>query len=247
MTRLRMRAPRRISASTLGAAGQPDDDPLAGRPAGFDALPCPIPCESLVHPVRQPQQGQLTQSCQVARAVVVGERGIDPVCSDDLAVREALPQEFRGDIHQLNLPCLPGDLIRHSFRRPDVGDGADDVAQGREMLDVKGGQDVDAGVQQFVNILPPVGVPAFRGVGVGVIIDDGRGRPAADDRVEVQLFEVEPSIRNPPGRDQLEPCQQGPGVAAPPVPGERDDDVLAALAQPVPLPEHRVGLPDAGC
>ena len=115
------------------------------------------------------------------------------------------------------------------------------------MLDVQGGQDVDAGVEQLVNILPAVGVRAVRGIGVGVVIDDGRGRPAADDSVQVQLFEVEPLIRNPLGRDQLEPCQQGAGVAAPPVPGKRDDDVLAAFAQPVPLPEHRVGLADAGC
>ena len=82
---------------------------------------------------------------------------------------------------------------------------------------------------------------------MGVVIDDGRGGPAADDRVQVQLFEVEPLIRDPLGRDQLKPCQQGAGVAAPPVPGERDDDVLAALAQPVALPEHRVGLADARC
>ena len=205
----------------LGAAGQPDDDPLPGRPAGFDAVSRPIPCEPLVHPVRQPQQGQLTQGRQVARTVVVGERGIDPVSRDDLAVREALPQEFGGDVHQLDLPGPPGDLIGHALRRPDVGDGADDVAEGREMLDVQGGQDVDAGVEQFINILPAVGVRAVRGVGVGVVIDDGRGGAAADDRVQVELFEVEPSIRNPPALDQLESLPSGTGCRGAPGPGRR--------------------------
>ena len=53
-------------------------------------------------------------------------------------------------------PARRAIVIRHALRWPDVGDGADDVAEGGEMLDVQGGQDVDAGVEQFVNILPPV-------------------------------------------------------------------------------------------
>ena len=120
-------------------ARQPDDDPLTGRPAGFDAVAGPVPGQAFVHPVRQPEQGQFAQCGEVARPVVVREGGVDPVCRDDPAVREPLAQQLGGDVHELDLCGLPGNLIRHGLLGPDVGDGADDVAEGSEMLDVEGG------------------------------------------------------------------------------------------------------------
>ena len=63
----------------VGAAGQPDDDALAGGPAGLDPVALPVPGQAFVHPVRQPQQGQLTQCGQIARTEVIREGGIDPV------------------------------------------------------------------------------------------------------------------------------------------------------------------------
>ena len=40
------------------------------------------------------------------------------------------------------------------------------------MLDVDGGVDVDAGAQEFLDILIPLGVAAARRVGVGELVDE---------------------------------------------------------------------------
>ena len=89
-----------------------------------------------------------------------------------------------------------------------------------------------------------MGVPALRRIGVGVLVDDRRGRPAAKHRVQVELFDFSPH-RHAEGRDELEPRHLLAGVAAAAVPGDRDDDVLARVMQAVSLPEHGVGLADA--
>ena len=163
----------------LRAAGQPDDDPFAGRPGGLDAVFCPVPGEAFVDPVGQPQQGQLAQRGEVAQPEVVGQGGVDLVRGVDLAVAQALAQQFRGDVHQMDLVGPAHDVVRHRFGLSDLGDGADDVAEGRQVLDVDGGQDVDPGVEEFFDVLPAFGVAAAGNVGVRVFVHDRRVRVGA--------------------------------------------------------------------
>jgi len=48
------------------------------------------------------------------------------------------------------------------------------------VLDVQGGPDVDAGSQQFINILPALGMAAARNICVSIFIDEQQLRPARD-------------------------------------------------------------------
>ncbi len=228
------------------AAGQPDYDAFPGRPAGFDALFGPVPGQAFVHPVGQPQQRELAQCGEVAQTEVVRQGGIDLVRGVDLPVAQALAEQFGGNVDQIDLVGAAHDVVRHRLGLADVGDGADDVAEGRQVLDVDGGEDVDAGIEEFIDVLPAFGVAAAGDVGVGVFVHHrGSGCPGQDG-VEVHFLELGAPVGQAPGRDDFEPLEQGPGVGPPVVQGERDDDVLAALAEPVRLFEHLVGLADPG-
>ncbi|CAH0288849.1 hypothetical protein SRABI128_03839 [Microbacterium sp. Bi128] len=227
---------------SFGAAGQPDHDAFPGRPAFVDALFGPVLGQALVHPVGEPQQSQFTQCREVAQAEIVREGGVDLVGSVDLAVAQALAEQLGGDVHEVDLVRLPDDGVRHRLRLVDIGDGADNVAQGRQMLDVDGGEHVDAGIQKRIDVLPALGIAAAGDVGVGVFVHDrGPWRPGQDS-VEVHLLELRVPVGQLPGWNDFESLQQRPCLAAAVVHGERDDDVLAALAEPVGLFEHLVGL-----
>ena len=60
------------------------------------------------------------------------------------------------------------------------------------MLDVERGPNVDAGVQQFLDILPPLRVAAVRRVGVGEFVDEDQLGLARQRRVYVELLDDRP-------------------------------------------------------
>ncbi len=57
------------------------------------------------------------------------------------------------------------------------------------MLDVDGGDDVDAGVEELFDVLPAFRVAAAGDVGVGQLVDEGEGGAAGQDGVDVHLLE----------------------------------------------------------
>jgi hypothetical protein len=63
------------------------------------------------------------------------------------------------------------------------------VVQPLQVLDVEGGDDGDARVEQFVDVLPALLVPAAGLVGVGELVDQGDGGGAGEQRVEVHVGE----------------------------------------------------------
>ena len=65
--------------AALGAAGEADDDALAGLPGGADVVLAAVLLEVLVDPVGDPEQGQLAQRGEVAGAEVVGQGRVDLV------------------------------------------------------------------------------------------------------------------------------------------------------------------------
>ena len=124
----------------------------------------------------------------------------------------------------------------------------DDVAEGCQVLDVDGGEDVDAGVEQFLDVLPALGVDGCRGCSSARIRRRSRcaglrARTASRSISSNSVSRYASAVR----RDDFQSVQQGTGVAAAVVQGERDDHVLAASGQPVGLFEHGVGLADPRC
>src|SRR4029453_10435443 len=78
--------------------------------------------------------------------------------------------------------------IRHCLAHPDFGDFLHDVVQAFEVLNVKRGPEVDSCCEQFVNILPPLGMAATRHIGVGILVNKQQARPSLERRVEIELM-----------------------------------------------------------
>ncbi len=114
------------------------------------------------------------------------------------------------------------------------------------MLDVDGGDDVDAGVQQFLHVLPALGVARARRVGVRQLVDECDLRSAGEHGVEIHLLEGGAAVGDPGARHDLKTLDQLGGVLASVGLHEAHHHVGAPLGSPVALTEHVVGLAHAG-
>ena len=101
------------------------------------------------------------------------------------------------------------------------------------------------GLEQVHHVLPALGVPHARRVGVRELVDQDHLRLARDRGVDVELLELDPAVRDPLARQHLEVVDQLGGLGAPVGLDDADHDVGALRAQPPRGLEHRVGLADA--
>ncbi|MDQ0583972.1 hypothetical protein QF030_006150 [Streptomyces rishiriensis] len=115
------------------------------------------------------------------------------------------------------------------------------------MLDVHGRHHVDARREQFLHVLPPLGVARARDVGVREFVHQGDARGAGEDGVHVHLGEDAAPVLQFPARDLLEAVQHRLGAPPPVVLDERHHAVRAALRPAVRLGQHRVRLAHARC
>ena len=102
---------------------------------------------------------------------------------------EALEQLVGRQVDQLHLVGLVEDAVGHRLPDAHAGDLADDVVQALEVLHVDRGVDVDAGVEQLLDVLPALGVARARRVGVRELVDERSARGSPRERgVEVELL-----------------------------------------------------------
>ena len=160
-----------------------------------------VTLESFIDLVGQPQQGELAQRRQVADPEVVGERRVDLLGLVDVAVRHPAAQRLGRHVDELDLVGRPDDGVGHRLPLRDAGDLLDDVVERLQVLDVHRGDDVDAGVEQFVDVLPALLVARARHVRVRELVDQRDLRVAGQDCVEVHLLEVGAAVgqRRPAG------------------------------------------------
>ena len=114
------------------------------------------------------------------------------------------------------------------------------------MLDVERRVDVDAGVEELLDVLPALGVARPLGIGVGELVHQQDGRAARERRVEVELLERGAAVGDEPRREDLEPLEKGLRLRAPvglDVADYHVDAVRLELARGL---EHREGLADPG-
>ena len=170
-------------------AGEGDDDSFTGFPGPVDPVLVAVAQQRLVDLVGDPEQRQLPQCAEVPRPEVAGQGGVDPIGGVDVAVRHPPPKGLGGHVDQLDLFGGADDLVGHGLPLLDAGDRFDDVVERFEVLHVDGGDDVDAGVEQFLDVLPSLLVPATGDVGVGELVDERHLRLPGQDCVEVHLLE----------------------------------------------------------
>ncbi len=118
------------------------------------------------------------------------------------------------------------------------------------MLHVERGPDVDAGAEQFLDVLPALRMPRRRQgllrVRMRQLIDQQDRGPAAQRRVEIELVARRAAQRHLREGQLLQPLQQLFGVAATVRLDVSDDEVRAPRACGARRLEHRVGLADTG-
>ena len=201
---------------------------------------------ALVDPVGNPEQRELPQRAEVAGAEVVAERGVDPLGRVDVAVRHPAADRLRRHVDELDLVGPADDRVGDRLLLLDAGDLLDDVVERLEMLDVERRDHVDAGVEQRLDVLPPLLVARPGNVGVRELVDQRDLGPAGEDRVDVHLLECRAAVVERPPRHDLEAAdlrgRLRPAVGL----DEADDDVGAALGASAALAEHRECLPTPG-
>ena len=178
-TRCAMRAARRTSRSPSSAPVSATT--TRSRVSQGRSIPCssPVLVEGLVDAVGDPEQRELAERTEVALAEVVAERGVDPLGGIDVAVRHPSAQRLGAHVDELDLVGAARDLVRDRLALRDARDPLDDVVQRLEVLDVERRDDVDAGVEQLVDVLPALLVARARDVRVRELVDERDLGPAA--------------------------------------------------------------------
>lgn len=114
------------------------------------------------------------------------------------------------------------------------------------MLDVDGGVYVDAGPQQFLDILIAFYVARAGGVRVGQLVYENQLRMAGERAVEVEFIELQAPVPDTSHRQRLQPLKQRHRLGTR-VRLDIADGHIYPLAFRAPRRlEHRVCLADAG-
>ena len=156
-----------------------------------------------VHLIGEPQQRQLTQRRQIACPEVVTQRRSHLFRRVNIAVNHPAPQCLRRDVHELNLLGAPHHRIGDGLALHDSGDLFDYVVQAFQMLHVDGGQHIDPGVQDLVDILPALGIPATRCIGVCHLVDEYQRWLPGQHRIDIQLVHERAAVGRLLGRNEL--------------------------------------------
>ncbi len=124
-------------------------------------------------------QGELAQRAQVLGAEEVRKRRLDPAHRVDLARPQALLQLLRREVDQHDLVGLVQQAVGERLAHAHAGQLEDRVVQALEVLDVHGGDDVDAGVEHVLDVLVALVVARAGGVGVSELVDQRAARAPA--------------------------------------------------------------------
>ncbi|MNM67889.1 hypothetical protein D3C81_794330 [compost metagenome] len=111
-----------------------------------------------------------------------------------LAFAQALQQFTGRQVDQHQFEGFLQHPVRQGFAHLYAGDIADLVVEAFQVLDVDRGVDVDAGGQQFLNVLPALGMAAAGGIGVGQFVDQGQGRSGFEQAVQVHFLKRDTAI-----------------------------------------------------
>ena len=191
-------------------------------------------------------QRQFAQRGQVLRLEEVVHRARGGVLDVDLAFGQPLEQFVGRQIDQHDLVGVFEHRVGHRLAHPHARDLLDDVVEAFEVLDVERGPDIDAGGEQFLDILLALGMAAARDVGVGKFVDQQQARPARKRRVEVELRQQRGSDRRSTCAADFEPIDQRLGLRAAVRLDQADHDIAALGLLRAGGDQHRVGLADAG-
>jgi hypothetical protein len=164
----------------------------------------------------------------------------------DLALAQALEQFARRQVDQQQFVGFLQHPVRQGFAHLHAGDAAHLIVEAFQVLDVDRGVHVDAGGEQFLNVLPALGVAAAGGVAVGQFVDQHQLRLGREQAVEVHFFKHHATVFRAHQRLLRQAAEQRFGLGAAMGFDHAGDDFHALAQLGVGGLEHGVGLADAG-
>ena len=189
---------------------------------------------------------QLPQLRQLLRREEVVHGRLDPLAGIDLSGLQPLAEVFRRKVDVDDLVGHRDHVVGQPLFDANARGPLHDVVQALQVLDVERGDDADARSQQFFDVEVAFRIAAAGRVGVGQFVDQGDGRAAGQDGVEVHLLEQDPAILDLAARHLFEFADLRHGLG--PAVGfhEADHHVNALLSQAVSLLQHLEGLAHPG-
>ena len=165
--------------------------------------------------VGQKAERKLSQRHEVVLPKEVGQGLRDLLGGIDVAVQHPTPELFRRRIDQLDLVSFAKHPIGHPFSNRHAGDLLDRVGDAFEMLDVDGGDDVDARAQKLHDVLPALLVATrTRDIGVGQLVDQRHLGVPLENGVQIHLLEVRSPVFDRSSRNYLEVSNEVFGVSS---------------------------------
>ena len=134
------------------------------------------------HAVGRAAQRQLAQGHQVALAEEVLRRPLGLRRQVDLAGRQPLDQLVGRRVHQHHFVGTVEEGVGQRLVHHDAGDATDHVVEALQVLDIERAVDVDAGRQQFLDVLPALRVARARRRWSAPVRRPGSGRACAPAR-----------------------------------------------------------------
>src|ERR1700751_2675349 len=126
----------------------------------------------------------------------------------DLALGQAFEELVGRKINQYNLIGILEYPIGDGFADPNASDLLDNVVEAFQMLDVEGGPDVDAGGEQFLNVLPSLWMTTPGYIGVGKFINQEQARMSCQGGIKVEFIDDQVAIDDRFAGEDLEACKQ---------------------------------------
>ena len=176
--------------------------------------------------LRRAPQRQLAQCGEIARHEEILRCPFGSVGEIDFPFLHALQQVFRRQVHQLDIVGAVENRVRNRFAHAHMGDLRHHIVQAFQVLHVQGGINIDAIVENFLDIEITLGMAAARRIGMRQLIDQNQLRLSLQDGVQIHLCQNAALIRNAFLRDDIEPLGQHIGFDAAMRFHHADDDVV---------------------
>ena len=219
---------------------------LRRRPRALDRLLPQVVDHLVVDAIGGAAQRQFAQSRQIAGGEEILRRPPGCLRHIHLAVVQALDELVGREIDQNDVGGLLQDPIGNGLAHGDAGDARNDVSETLEMLDVERRPYADTCIQELLDVLPALRMPAVRSVAVSEFVNDDQLGLARERRVQIKFIERAPVVFNLAPRQDFEPFDERARFGAAMRLDEPDDDIDALVLQALRVLQHGVGLADSG-
>ena len=127
------------------------------------------------------------QCREVLRREEAGERLLDTRLRVDEALRDPLAQGVGAEVDQPDLVSAMQQAIGERLADIDARECEDAIVQALEVLDVDRRPDLDATLEQVLDVLVALAARRARRIRVRQLVDTGDRRPPLDDPLDVGL------------------------------------------------------------